>query len=255
MTNGQDLGGAVALVTGAAGALGASICSALERNGAIVVRADLKPGAGLHRLDVTDGESWDTLITEIGTTHGRLDILVNNAGIAPMERIESFSIETWRRTMAVNVEGVALGLRAATTLLRTSGALRRGGASVINIASAAANRPSAFGAGYCTSKAAVAMLSKVAAIEFSLFGYPIRVNSVHPGAVRSPMIDDILQTFSALNGGVPPEDLLKAMIATYPMKRLVEPEEVAAAVQYLASDAASFVHGSEQHVDGGYIAA
>jgi NAD(P)-dependent dehydrogenase (short-subunit alcohol dehydrogenase family) len=253
--SGFDLHGAVALVTGAGGYIGGAICTALSRQGATVVGADLRPAGGMQTVDVTDAASWQALIGDVRATHGRLDILVNNAGIAPMEPIATINPDTWRRTMAINVEGVMLGLQAATPLLRETGTRRRGGASVINIASAVSNRPTAFSAGYCTSKAALAMLTKVAAIEFSMLGYPIRVNSVHPGAVRSPMVDNILQTFSGLSGGLPTEQIRQAIVDGCPMKRLVEPDEVAEAVVYLACEEARFVHGTEQYVDGGYTAA
>lgn len=248
-----DLTGRVALVTGAAGMIGAAIVAALAEMGATVVAADLADPAPMSRLDVTDPASWQALAADVGARHGALDVLVNCAGVAPMGKLEDLDLATWRRTMAVNVEGVAIGIQACLPLLRAAGGRFHGGPSLINIASAASARPSAFSAAYCASKAAVAMLTKVAAVEFSALGYGIRVNSVHPGVVRSPMMDGILGTY-AQDTGQSREALTDAILTRYPIKRFAEPAEVAAAVVYLASSEAAYVHGTEQHVDGGYLA-
>ena len=124
----------------------------------------------------------------------------------------------------------------------------------VNIASAAADRGTAMSGAYCTSKAAVAMLSRVGAVEFPTQGYAVRVNSVHPGAVKSDMIDGILDRYSAMTGGTSKADLEKAITANMPMGRLVEPSEVADVVAFLASEDARFVHGTAVNVDGGYTA-
>ena len=171
-----------------------------------------------------------------------------------MSRLEDMTLEDWRRCQTINVDGVFLGLKAATPLLRDSGARRRGGAAVINVASGAADHPAAFSAAYCTSKAAVRMLTRTAAVEFAALGYQIRVNSVHPGAVESAMMDRILRRYSDITGGTPVEDLRQAVIKGHPMGRFVEPEEVADAIVFLASGAARYVHGDALHVDGGHAA-
>lgn len=258
----RDLEGTIAVVTGAGGNIGVAICDALRREGVKIVATDIAVRVqsasfpdDWRPLDVTNEQAWQDFIAQFRADYGRLDILVSNAGVAPMGRIEDFPLDDWRRCQAINVEGVFLGLKAATPLLKESGALRRGGASVINIASGAANRPAAYSAAYCTSKAAVAMLTKAAAIEYAALGYAIRVNSVHPGAVRSEMIEAILEKYSEVTDGTPTDQLRQAMLAGHPMGRLVEPDEVADAVVFLASDAARYVHGTELHVDGGYAAA
>lgn len=248
-----DLTGRVALVTGGAGMIGAAIVAALEDHGATVIAADLTGPSSIQRLDVTDPVSWQALAADIGDQLGSLDVLVNCAGIAPMGKLEELDLEVWRRAMAVNVDGVAIGMQTCLPLLRVAGRRFHGGASIINIASAASVRASPFSAAYCASKAAVAMLTKVAALEFRALGYDIRVNSVHPGVVRSPMMEDILCTY-ARDTGESSEVLTDAILNRYPIKRFAEPSEVAAAVIYLASSEAAFVHASEHHVDGGYLA-
>lgn len=251
---GGELNGTVALVTGARGNIGQEIVKALAARGATVIATDIADGPDTRRLDVTSETEWAELVAAIRAEHGRLDILVNNAGAAPMSLIQDMSLEDWRRCFQINVESIFLGLKAAVDLLAESGEKRRGGASIVNIASAAADRATAMSGAYCSSKAAVAMLTRTAAVEFSMLGHKIRVNSVHPGAVRSDMIDQILDRFSAISGGKPKAELEAAIVAGMPMGRLVEPDEVADAVAFLASEDARFVHGTSLNVDGGYTA-
>lgn len=254
MENG--LKGCVALVTGACGNIGQEIVQSLAARGATVVGTDIAANrpVDVRHHDVTSEEGWNAIVAAIRSEHGRLDILVNNAGIAPMARLDEMALEDWRRCQQINVESVFLGLKASVGLLAESGKLRRGGASVINIASAAADRGTAMSGAYCTSKAAVAMLTRVAAIEWPTLGHAIRVNSVHPGAVRSDMVDGILERYSAMTGGTPKAELEKAITVNMPMGRLVEPSEVADVVAFLASEDARFVHGTSVNVDGGYTA-
>lgn len=249
-----SLNGLVALVTGAAGNIGTAICAALEAAGAQVEATDIRgDGAnGLHPHNVTSRESWVAIVDDIATRHGRLDILVNNAGIAPMGLVEETSIDEWRQCLAINVESALLGMQAALPLLR-AGSARPGGASVINVASGAANRPTAMSGLYCTSKAALVMLSKVAAIEFARGGYGVRVNTVNPGAVASEMIDGILERYTRI-AGRPVAELRAAMEGDVPMGRLARPDDVADGVVFLASGASRYMTGTELHVDGGLTA-
>lgn len=253
----KGLEGAVALVTGASGAIGQAICFALSRDGATVVASDVARPEGDSlslALDVTNEQSWQDAIAAIDARHGRLDILVNNAGIAPVGRIEDMELDEWRRTQTVNVEGAFLGTKVSAALLRKGGNARIGGAAIVNIASGAADRPAAFSGAYCTSKAALAMFTRCTAIEFAALGYPIRANSIHPGALRSPMMEDILGRYAAITGQSVP-DLSAAVLARHPMGRYVEPDDVADAVAFLASPAARYIHGDALHVDGGHAAA
>jgi NAD(P)-dependent dehydrogenase (short-subunit alcohol dehydrogenase family) len=253
----MNLEGAVALVTGANGEIGKAVCASLARDGAAVIASDLATEAGdgpALVLDVTDEQSWRDAMATIRARHGRLDILINNAGVAPVGRLEDMTLEEWRFTQAVNVDGAFLGTKAAAPLLRESGKARTGGAAIVNIASGAADRPAAFSGAYCTSKAALAMLTRTTAIEFAALQYPIRVNSVHPGALRSPMMNDILERYAAITGKSLSE--LSAMVLErHPMGRYVEADEVADAVAFLVSSAARYIHGEALHVDGGHAAA
>lgn len=255
-----DLEGRVALVTGAGGNIGAAICRRLTEQDAIVIAADIagKPeGANCAEwlsLDVTSEDGWASVIADVTGRHGRLDMLVNNAGVAPMGTLEDTSLAEWKRCYAINVEGAFLGMRTATPLLRETGARSPHAACIVNIASAASNRATPFAAAYASSKAAVAHLTRAAGIEYAALGYRIRANSIHPAAVASDMIDGILARYSEITGGTPVEELRKAMIADHPMGRLVEPDEVAQSVLYLASDAAQYVNATELHVDGGLTA-
>jgi NAD(P)-dependent dehydrogenase (short-subunit alcohol dehydrogenase family) len=255
----KDLDGAVALITGAAGDIGQAIAKAFTGAGAQVVAADLAGPRGelpldWQAMDVTDEADWARVIDHIRTRYGRLDVLVNNAGVALMDKLEDMPLERWRRVQAINVDGYFLGTKATTGLLRESGSLRKGGAAIVNLVSGAADRPAAFSAAYCASKAAAAMLTRAAAVEFAALGYPIRVNSVHPGVVASAMMDAILERYSEITGGTPVESLRESVVSSHPMKRFVEPDEVAEAALFLASPRAGYIHGEALHVDGGYAA-
>lgn len=253
----MDLGlqGAVALVTGAKGNIGQAICDSFLAEGVQVIATDLAPGTprdGVewHAHDVTREEDWQRIIAAIEARHGRLDILVNNAGVAPTDRIDRMPVEDFRRGFDINVTGVFLGTKQASALMGKSGEGRDGGASIINIASGAADRPAAFNACYCATKAAVAMFTRASAVEFSALGMKIRVNSVHPGAVNSDMINSIVGRYTELTGQTA-DQLMTAMLAGHPMGRLIEPAEVADAVTFLASRASRHTHASGVYVDGG----
>lgn len=256
----MDLGldGTVALVTGARGNIGAATCAALQREGVHVIASDIgvdesaatADGLEWRALNVTSEADWTRVIAQIEATHGRLDILVNNAGIAPMDHIDAMPLADFRRAFEINVYGVFLGTQAAAALMAKSGTLREGGSAIINIASGAADKPAAFSAAYCSTKAAVRMFTRATALEFSALGYPIRVNSVHPGAVESDMMDAIYARYSELTG-MSVADLNAAVVKGHPMGRLVKPDEVADAVVFMASTAARYSHAAALHVDGG----
>ncbi|WP_408587215.1 SDR family NAD(P)-dependent oxidoreductase [Novosphingobium sp.] len=253
------LEGTVALVTGARGNIGVATCAALKREGVTVIASDVgvdeaapsPDGSEWLSLDVTSTEDWARVIATIEARHGRLDILVNNAGVAPTDRIDQMPVEAFRRAFDINVTGIFLGTQAACALMAKSGALREGGASIINIASGAADKPAPFSAAYCATKAAVRMFTRATAVEFSALGYPVRVNSVHPGAVESDMLGSIVARYSQISNSST-DDLYAAMLKGHPMGRLVKPAEVADGVVFLASRAARYSHGAVLHVDGGH---
>lgn len=252
----QSLSGLVALVTGAAGNIGLAIVDTLTMAGATVIATDIRADGGQNILahDVTSESSWREIIDRIAGGEARLDILVNNAGIAPIARIEAISISEWRRCQAINVEGAMLGMNATLAQLKASGAGRPGGGWVVNIASVAANKAAPMTAAYCCSKAALVMLTKVAALEFASLGYQVRVNTVNPGAVESAMIDGIIRRYADIVEGESVETLEQSIRQDVPMGRLARPDDVADAVRWLASSESRFVTGSELHVDGGLTA-
>lgn len=249
------LDGKVALITGGARGLGEAMGRAMAREGAAVALTDLRVDEGetvaadlaaqgaqavFLEQDVTDEARWDTVVDEVASRLGGVNVLVNNAGIAEIGTIEDTSFESWRRTMAVNLDGVFLGTRAGVRHMKA-----RGGGSIINISSIEGIVGNPLIAAYNASKGGVRLLTKSAAIYCAEFG--IRVNSVHPGFSETAMVTD---GFAA----APPE-LAEQVLAMTPMKRLGAPPEIAEGVVFLASDESSFMTGSELVMDGGVIAA
>ncbi|MFA7440203.1 MAG: SDR family oxidoreductase [Sphingomonadaceae bacterium] len=256
-----NLAGSVALVTGAGGGIGAAICAALAEVGATVVATDLASTPEKKRftgdwldLDVTNADNWDEVVADVRARHGRLDILVNNAGIDIIEKFETMTLESWRKTQAVNVDGVFLGILKCLPLLRESGPSRRGGASVINMSSIAGLVGADFNAAYCASKGAVRLLTKALALEFSALGYKIRLNSVHPGGVNTEMVTSIFQSYVDLGIIDTARTAYDMSARAHALGRMAEPSEIAAGVRFLASDEASYMHGAELLLDGGYTA-
>ena len=248
----------VVVVTGAAGGIGGAICQSLKGSGATVIATDIGGSVGgaiadhfiTHDVGTADG--WRQVSEFIRKEFGRLDGLVNNAGLSIVARIEDTTIEDWRRLNTVNVEGVLLGVQAMLPLLREGGACRKSGAAIVNMSSIGGLRGAALSGAYCASKGALKILTKSMAIEFAMLGYNIRANTVHPGGVETPMLQSIIREYVSL-GVAPSESAAReAVIARHPIGRLGEPEEIAGAVTFLCSDAASFVTGAEYVVDGGF---
>lgn len=231
-----ELSGRVALVTGGASGIGAATVDLLRTAGAVVVAADLRPGPGVVACDVTDEGAVDALVTNIVATHGRLDLAANVAGTSGVYGdLVDTTTEVWHHTLRVNLDGVFYCLRAELRAMR-----RAGRGSVVNVASSAGRMGVAGLADYAASKHAVLGLTKSAALEEARNG--IRVNAVCPGSVRTPMLRGFV-------GG--DEALLEKMGRRSPMGRIGEPVEIAQAVVWLLSDAASYVTGSVVSPDGG----
>ncbi len=239
-------------MTGAASGIGKAIAFRLAKEGAAVVVTDIQDKAGaevaeairheggralyLH-LDVTSEVAWKEAVARTEKEYGRLDVLVNNAGVGDLGTIEDTTYESYKRTVAITQDSVFLGMQTASKLLLASGK-----GSVVNISSIF-GASGGFGTspGYHAAKGAVRLITKNTALLWATKG--VRVNSVHPGFIDTPIL--------AGTKGTPFE---QTMISMTPMGRLGKPEEIAAAVAFLASDDASFVTGSEVYVDGGYLA-
>jgi NAD(P)-dependent dehydrogenase (short-subunit alcohol dehydrogenase family) len=244
---GECLSGCTVLVTGALGGIGVAITRRFEAEGAVVWRGDLAaPEEREHylELDVTNEASWLLAVDRIGT---ELDILVNNAGVAVTGTLGAIASSDWRRVMAVNAEGAFLGLQAMRPLLEKAGTGARW-ASVINLSSILGMVGMSQSSAYAASKGAVRMLTKAAAVEFGEAGAAIRVNSLHPGFVRTAMTLNGAQEMAAGT------DLLATLAERTPMRRLAMPEEIASAALFLASNESSFMTGAELVIDGGWTA-
>jgi NAD(P)-dependent dehydrogenase (short-subunit alcohol dehydrogenase family) len=250
----------IALITGAAGGIGLALCRALKEAGATVVGTDLAErataeGVDLYlRHDVTSEADWARVAREIDARFGRLDALVNNAGIAVVSSIEQTSLETFRRVMVVNVESIHIGTRAMLELLKTSGRTRLGGASIVNFSSVGGLRGAALTSAYCSSKGAVKLYSKSAALEFGALKYNIRVNSIHPGGIHTDMMHGMMERYVELGAAPSLQVSQSAIDARHALGRMGAPDEIGGGVVYLCSSAASFVTGSEFVIDGGFSA-
>jgi NAD(P)-dependent dehydrogenase (short-subunit alcohol dehydrogenase family) len=245
----------IAMVTGAAGGLGCAHVRALLNAGALVAMTDLNR-RGLEKLagevdrdgrstlvlehDVASEAGWKSVIGQTLARFGRLDIMVNNAGISPNFTIEDTTVETWRHVMSVNLEGTFLGTKFGIEAMK-----RSGGGSIINISSIGAKTPSPGSFPYATSKAGICTLTKAAALHCATQSYNIRINSVLPGPVATDMV-------AAWRDNPATRANYDQMLAALPLKRLAKPEEVAAAVVFLASDASSYMTGADVIVDGAY---
>jgi NAD(P)-dependent dehydrogenase (short-subunit alcohol dehydrogenase family) len=251
------LQGKVALITGAASGIGAETARAMAREGARLVLTDraIEAGegvaAGLAALgaeavfmphDVAVEDDWIGIVAAAKARFGRIDVLVNNAGVGIPTPLLQTTLEAWRSVTAVNLDGVFLGMRHVCPVMAEGG-----GGSVINISSVLGKVGRANASAYCASKGAVLMLTKSGALELAPLG--IRVNSVHPGYIETPMITTAIQ-----NSGIG-NSLRDMLVSQHALGRLGAPAEIANGIVFLASDESSFMTGSELVIDGGYTAA
>jgi NAD(P)-dependent dehydrogenase (short-subunit alcohol dehydrogenase family) len=246
--------GRVALITGAASGIGRACAQRLASEGAAVLVCDIQESAGMEavsqiaatgaraeyvRLDVTDEESWVNAVDAARQTFGALHILLNNAGVGRPAPITEMTFESWRFQFAVNLDAHFLGMKHSIPLIADSG-----GGSIINVSSAAGMKTYANMSAYCASKGGVRHLTKVAAVECAQNKTGIRVNSIHPGIIKTPAWDHLDLMIEGAG--------LDAMAeASVPMGHVGATTDVADAVVFLASDESRYVTGTELMVDGG----
>jgi NAD(P)-dependent dehydrogenase (short-subunit alcohol dehydrogenase family) len=241
----------VSIVTGGGQGIGKAICLTFAREGSDVLVTDIVPQTAKEvseeiramgrrslsfTMDVSDGNQAKEMVKTALAAFGRIDILVNVAGIFIKSPIEEVSEQDWDRVIAVNLKGTFLCSQAVGKEM-----IKQGGGSIVNFASVAGHTPQIYGAAYSPSKAAVVLLTKIMAVEWAK--YNIRVNAVSPGPITTPMTDFVYNT----------EKLRKGRAKAIPLNRFGNPEEVAKAVLFLASDDASYITGHALAIDGGSL--
>ncbi len=251
--------GKVALVTGGASGIVRASALLLAREGAAVVVTDIQDDAGKDvvaviqkaggdaiylRHDVADEDAWIGVVAETKKRFGKLHVLVNNAGIAIASSVLTMSLADWRRQQAINLDGVFLGVKHSLPLMRESG-----GGSIINISSLAGLKGAATLAGYCATKGGVRLFSKAVAMECGAARDNVRVNSVHPGIIETPIWLGIVPGADQPGANAPNLDAISETVVPIGSKGL--PEDIAAGVLYLASDDSRYVTGTELVIDGG----
>lgn len=250
--------GKVAIVTGGALGIGRACALRLAEEGAVAVVTDVDSAKGplvveeirssggeaifVHQ-DVADEDQWELVTSAVIERYKRLDVLVNNAGVALARDVEHTTIEEWRRLMSINLDGVFLGTKHAIMAMKAA----KGG-SIINLSSIEGLIGDPNLAAYNASKGGVRLLTKSAALYCARAGYNIRVNSVHPGYVWTPMVENYLKSQGDAAAG------RKMLDSMHPIGHIGDPDDIAYGVLYLASDESKFVTGTELVIDGGYTA-
>jgi 3(or 17)beta-hydroxysteroid dehydrogenase len=254
------LKGKVAIVTGGASGIGAGTVRLFAAEGAKVVLADIDEPLGTAVVDeiresggeatfmvlnVTSEDDWRRVVAETVELYGKLNVLVNNAGVSIGRSVEDTTLEDWDFVMGVNATGVFLGIKHAIEAMKRNGEP----CSIVNRSSIDGQiaEPGLFA--YCASKGAVTLMSKAAALDATVKGYAIRVNSVHPASVHTSLTDK-----EAANLGLSPDAYVKKLAALLPIGFLGHPIDVAYLDLFLASDESRWITGSEFNADGGYTA-
>jgi 3(or 17)beta-hydroxysteroid dehydrogenase len=256
----ERLAGKVAIVTGGAMGIGAATTEMFAREGASVVLADINEAAGealvakigadggtatFMRLDVRSEDDWRRVVADTVALYGKLNVLVNNAGISLGHDVEETTLEEWNHLMSVNSTGVFLGMKHAIAAMKESGEP----CSIVNRSSIDGQVAEAGLFAYCASKGAVTIMTKSAALAVGAKGYKIRVNSVHPGYVHTPLTEK-----EAADFGLSPDEYFAKVGAQHPIGFIGEPVDIAYLDVYLASDESKWVTGAEFTIDGGWTA-
>jgi NAD(P)-dependent dehydrogenase (short-subunit alcohol dehydrogenase family) len=255
--------GKIALITGGAQGLGEAAARLLAREGARVAVTDInaegaaktarhineeRNGAAIAiPHDVTREDEWERALTETDRSFGGLHVLVNNAGIALTKTVVDITLEEWRRVHAIDLDGVFLGCKHAVPLIEKTVTATALGGSIVNISSISGIIAGHNLTAYNSAKAAVRHLSKSVALYCARRGFGIRSNSVHPVFIATPILDELVK-------GGSKEEAYAKLGRQVPLGRIGEPDDVAYAVLYLASDESKFVTGAELKVDGGISA-
>ena len=251
------LDGKVALITGGASGLGKATGQLMAKEGATVVLSDLQEVEGTAvskqikengghcffiKQDTTSEEGWQDICDSILENHGHLDILLNGAGVGSSAvEIEDMDFSTWRNCLSVNLDGVFHGCKYGIRAMR-----KGNGWSIINISSILGFAGLATATNYCASKGGVRLLTKAAALECARKTPLVRVNSIHPGFIDTPMVAGAIQRRGP--------EFRNYIEENVPLGELGEPNDIAEGVVYLASDGAKFVTGTELTIDGGFLA-
>lgn len=246
------------LITGAARGIGLAAAQEFAREGASVTITDIdlaEAGAAAAAIrseglkvearqqDVADEAAWAALIADVTAREGKLDILVNNAGMGFLKSVVDTELAEWQRLMAINLESVFLGVRAGIEAMKDKGGV------IVNVASIAANVAEPLFPAYNASKAGVAMLTKAVAVDCARKGWPVRINSLHPGYCETKLVADAVGSLGEAAG-----DFAAATVGAIPLGRMATTREIARPLLFLASDDAAYMCGSELIVDGGYTA-
>jgi NAD(P)-dependent dehydrogenase (short-subunit alcohol dehydrogenase family) len=249
----------VVLISGGSSGIGAASARAFIHRGAKVAIGDLQAEKGealaaslgenamFIPLDVTDEASWRAAAVAATDRFGPLTTVVNSAGVSVPATIEDESLEGFRRTMAINLDGTFLGCKIGVEALKAGA-----GGAIVNVASTLGARSGALFPAYSASKAGVRLLTRSVALHCAERGYDIRVNAILPGAIHTEMVEGYIAAGEA--AGATREQVIAGFAQVHPMKRLGRPEEPAAAIVFLASDEAGYITGADLPVDGGYLA-